>query len=1101
MSAPAPPPPYPEAGASNNRPSSSSSSANGGERIFQHIDDLKRSALSGFTANGSIHQLIDDADRALKQADFILRTFRRPDLSYVEYLRAFEIVVEVIPHNKGWADLQMDHQGGNLQKYQVLQNKINSLSEEYANIKEVIISNNRKSGTQSGQLSNRGHARSDSAGPVNGNDLNNQMGGIKIKPAPSPKPESLHGRAISTSGGVSVASDPLKDRLAALRNGAGPVDTSRPGSRASTGSSSHNSPVSTLSMPNSNDFGGRNSFETATPRPQGPRPQPPPPIPGKHPLDTAFAASMPQPPKATYSPARNMQITGNIEPPRHTARSLATSSSRKASMHSSASSHAPNGPQSSEGGDYFPAFRSPTTNGFPANQLPRRKSVHVPKETRYSVERLYDYLDRYNILLIDFRPRQDFDQGHVFARNVICIDPIHVTYGMSADQLLDRMVISPETEQEMFMNRDKYDLVIYYDNDTQSETYLTRPTSEIQTKLKYLHEALSDYNHEKPLQYPPILLIGGIEAWVDLVGKQALITSDTANRVKQGRAIQRRPLRDAAPLRPPKRRLQDYNPLDAEETQTWKERARAESVVIQTPAPLFDDRGQAIQEEPEAEDEELDSAAIEEFNERFPEAGALDRFAFSSQKPARAAPEPPPKVPMYPMAPPSSSHPTTPARPAPAAPRVSYTGVSDRGASQNAPVARSTSLAPYIPSKWLSANVYLPKTGLYNFRYTCYMNALIQALSGTVPMSLHFIEEHFGRSIQVETTKGGSKGIMPPIYMNLIKSLWKQDVNWIKPSTFRNFCGRLNGQWLSQEDEQDAKEFFDFLIDVLHEDLNVSWKHRPLPDLTEKEEERRERMPKTVVAKLEWQRFMHRNQSYILSLFGGQYSSRLSFPACGHTSTTHDFFFSISVEIPNLRYPTLDDCMRSYCKKERLDREESATCTICKEKRETDKQLTITRAPQFLVIHFKRFRTVTRGAQKIDKPVDFPLKNFDLEPYMLPQAPPQELEYIAHNYPPDIARPDQSMLPPYKYDAYAVVRHIGNTIQRGHYTTVVKDPARGVWREFNDQSHQDFIPGEGRYRGDNGVTNGQAYIVFYQRVLPPHVNVNAPIGPGGVGKI
>ena len=1074
--------------------------------MFAHIDDLKQQALGGFNPSGSVHQLIEDADRALKQADLILRTFRRPDLSYVEYLRAFEIVVEVIPRNKGWPDLQMDHRGGDLQKYQVLQNKINSLAQEYASIKETIVNNNLRNGVDPGQLRDKGHARTDSAASANGNDLNGAMGGIKIKPAPSPKPENLHGRAISTSVAASAAQDSLKDRLAALRNGTVPVDTSRPGSRASTNSSLNNSPVSTLTMPNSNDFGGRNSFETATPinsgptsRPQGPRPLPAPPVPGKLPLDTDFAAAMPQAPKATYSPARNMQVTGNIEPPRHTARSLVSTSSRKASITSSASSHAPNGSQPSDGGEYFPAFKPPTANGAPPSQVIRRKSVHMPKETRYSVERLYDYLDRYNILLIDFRPRQDFDQGHIFARNVMCVDPIHVIYGMSADQLLERMVISPEIEQEMFMNRNKYDLVIYYDNDTQSETYLTRPIGELQTKLKYLHEALLDFNYEKPLQYPPILLIGGIEAWTDLVGKQALITSDTANRVKQGRAIQRRPLRDGAPLRPPKRRLQDYNPLDAEETQNWKERARAESVVIQTPAPLFDDSGQAIQEEPEGELDELDSAAIQEFNERFPEAGSLDRYAFNAQKPTRAPPEPPPKVPMYPTAPPSSSHPTAPARPQPAAPRMSYTGVSDRAASQNAPLVRSTSLTPYVPARWLS--VTLPKTGLYNFRFTCYMNTLLQALSGTVPLSLHFIEEQFMGNIQTETTKGGSKGIMPSIYMNLIKSLWKGDVNWIKPTTFRKFCSRLNSQWGNDSEEQDAKEFYDFLIDVLHEDLNVRWMHRPLPDLNPQEEQKRERMPKTVVARLEWQRFLHRNQSAILSLFGGQYSSRLSFPACGHTSTTHDFLFSISVEIPNMRNPTLDDCMRSYCKKERLGREESATCGICNEKRETDKQLTITRAPQFLVVHFKRFQTARGGARKIGNPVDFPLENFDLEPYMLPQPSPEEANHIAQSYRQVVARPDQAMLPPYKYDAYAVVRHIGDSIKHGHYTCLVKDPARKVWRTFNDQIHDDFHPGDGRYSGGNAVTNGQAYIVFYQRNMPAHASANAPIGPGGVGKI
>ena len=50
--------------------------------------------------------------------------------------------------------------------------------------------------------------------------------------------------------------------------------------------------------------------------------------------------------------------------------------------------------------------------------------------------------------------------------------------------------------------------------------------------------------------------------------------------------------------------------------------------------------------EMEGEDEELESRLIQDFHERFPEAGSLDRFAFSSHKPSRAPPELPPIVPM-----------------------------------------------------------------------------------------------------------------------------------------------------------------------------------------------------------------------------------------------------------------------------------------------------------------------------------------------------------------------------------------------------------------------------------------------------------------------
>ena len=1110
MSAAAPPS-YPTNGGqpSNHRPSSSSS-VNGGERVYEHIQDLRRKSQAGFHPHGSVYQLLEDAKLALNQAETLMK-FRRPDMSYVEYLRASEIVVEVIPRNKGWPELQMDHSGGGMQKYHLLQKRINAASEQYANLKEIIINNNRRSGVQPAQSDGGSHVTTEPAPQVNGNSLSGAMGAIKIKPSPSPKPESLHGRALSSTSpangapGPSAPPDPLKDRLAALRNASGNIDTSRPDSRGSNSSSIHGSPVS---IPSADGYGNRSSLDALSrlssgpgPRPLGPRGMPNanagPPLPGKLPLDTNISAAMPQEPKATYSPARNMQTAGNIELPRHTPRSLASTSARKSSLGptSSASSHAPNGIHQSETGDYFPSY-TPPANGAPPPAVSRRKSVHVPKETRISAERLYDYLERFNILLIDFRPRQDFDLGHIYARNVICIDPLHMSQGMSAEQLLERMVISPDVEQEMFMNRDKFDLVVYYDTQTQSETFLQRPMGELQTKLKYLHEALYDFNQDKPLQRPPILLIGGIDAWADLVGNQALITSDTAAKAKQGRPIQRRPAPGPSQLRNPKRRLRDYNPLDDEEERRWRERARAESVVLPTPPALVGEEGEVIPEGNEAEEEEPNSA-IDRFNERFPEAGQLERYAFSTLQPSRSPPQPPPKVPMYPAPPPvPASYPSVPARPAPAAPRMSYTGVSDRAVSQTAPLTRTSSLTPYIPNKYLAANLRLPRTGLDNFRFTCYMNATLQALSGTLPLSIYFFEDAYTRTLQTDNWKG-TKGVMSQLYSNLIKSLWKDDVSYIRPSTFRNFCGRLNKEWGRDDQEQDAKEFFDFLIDCLHEDTNWKWSRTPLRELTKFEEAKREKMPKSVVAKVEWDRFTHRDQSFITSLFGGQYSSRLFFSGCGHTSTKHDAFYALSVEIPDVRgrNPTLDDCLRSYCVEEELTGEDRPKCDQCDERRDATKQIMLTRAPQFLVVHFKRFRTSGRYTKKIEAPIDFPIENFDLEPYMLRQPSPSETESIAQQHGPEYLKQDPGMTPPYKYDAYAVIRHIGTTIQSGHYTALIKDRARGIWRCFNDRSHEEFVPGQGRFRGSNDVRNGQAYIVFFQRVLP------SQLGPGGVNKI
>lgn len=1083
------------AGNGDSRPGSSSYN-NGGERVFQHLRDLQRQAKDGYNPQGSAHQLLEEAQRSFNQSDYLLQ-MRRPDLAFVEYVRASDIVVNIIPRAKGWPDLQMDHGGGELQKYNLLKTRVNTSFEQFENIKGIIVNNNKRSGVQPKGGADGGHVRTGSApeGLRNGANVGG-TGAHRKGPPPAPKPNSMHGRAVSTS--VPPSNGPntvtkLTDRFARLGNPK--VDTTRPESRSSNPSSVHSSPIS--KMPDPSDFNGnrasldgRSNGPTQS-KPQGPRSMPAgqkgPPLPSKLPLETSLAASMPREPRPTYTPARNMQANGNIELPRHTPRSLASSSTRKNSgPSSSAASVAPNGAY--EGGDYFPAMAPPRTDGVatPPPPASRRKSVLKPKETRISNEKLYDYLELYNILLIDFRSRQEFDQGHIYARNVICVEPLHVTQGMSADELVERMVISPEHEQELFMNRDKFDLVVYYDAQTQSETFLTRPIGEFQTKLKFLHEALYEFNHEKPLQRPPIVLIGGIDAWTDLLGNQALLASDTANKGKQSRPIQRRPV-NVGPLRSSKRRLREYNPMDDEEEKQWREKARAESTFFPTSASLINENGESIEDLDENDEDQ--HRVIDEFNKRFPDANSIETYAFAGVRPDRAPPEPPkvpnlpPKVPYptYPQAPSPSNYESAPARPKPAAPRPSYTGVSDRAGSQNVPAARSSSLAPYIPPKYLAANLRLPKTGLINMGNTCYMNATLQALSATTPLSIFFLDDTFRRMLQKENWNG-TKGVLSELYSNVIRSLWKGDVDAIRPSSFRTFCGRLQSDW-AQRQEQDAKEFFDFLIAHLSEDLNVNWKRTPLRPLTQQEEKKREQMPAVVVSKTEWGRHTHRDQSFFTSLFGGQHRSRLTFAECGHTSTTYEAFTTVSVELEKVykgqivHLSTLDQCFTSYCEVEHMDATQAVHCTFCDKTRTATKQITFTRAPQFLVMHFKRFRST---GERINSRLDFPLEGFDLEPYMVKPPTQAEADNVARTYGAQALENDASTTPPYKYDAYAVVRHHGDRISTGHYTAVVKDRAKGVWRSFSDDKYTELSRG-----AEKDLKDKSAYIVFYQRSLGP----------------
>ena len=163
-----------------------------------------------------------------------------------------------------------------------------------------------------------------------------------------------------------------------------------------------------------------------------------------------------------------------------------------------------------------------------------------------------------------------------------------------------------------------------------------------------------------------------------------------------------------------------------------------------------------------------------------------------------------------------------------------------------------------------------------------------------------------------------------------------------------------------------------------------------------------------------------------------------------------------------------------------LSGDEVWKCPRCKKEREATKQITITRAPQFLVVHFKRF-SAGRGesAKKVRTPIDFPLHDFDLEPYMLPAPSAAEAQAVARDFGAQELKTDQSMTAPYKYDAYAVMRHIGTTLTSGHYTCLARDTARKSWRHFNDTLIGDFDPE--RLPERDRLQNEMAYIVFYQR--------------------
>jgi ubiquitin carboxyl-terminal hydrolase 8 len=661
----------------------------------------------------------------------------------------------------------------------------------------------------------------------------------------------------------------------------------------------------------------------------------------------------------------------------------------------------------------------------------------------------------------------------VYAKSIICIEPVVLKENVSAEELEERLVVSPEHEQTLFEKRNEYDLVVYYDQNADSVSYLAgSPVGTSAPHLRALHDTLYEFNAYKPLKAgrPPALLLGGLDAWIDLLGQQSLATSSTAAVMsslqarkpvpRPGRGLGRVPTMASAnsSLEVRKRRLREFTPLNSKELSEWMEKSKNEEIDTST-------YGEEETEEPEESTQEPSTPFVhtyEAFLRRFPEPHHVQQsMTHPDSRP------PPGPTPNY-----AAQMPVAPSRPAPAVPRPSYSGVSD-GRHIQPHLERQNSAsrtALYMPTSNLG-RLKLPRTGLTNFGVTCYMNSTIQCLSATVMLSRFFIDNRFRYYVQKNWK--GSQGVMPGLYANLTRSLWKNDVEVIMPTSFRNFCGRLNREWAIDR-QQDAKEFFDFVVDCLHEDLNINWQRTPLRPLTFSEEMQRERMPVARVSKIEWDRYCHREESFISSLFAGQHASRLRCTTCKKTSTTYEAFYSISVEIPVEGTGDIYDCLRSYCKEEMLSGDEVWKCPHCKCKRMATKQIIITRAPQILVVHFKRFSaSKTQSARKIHTPIEFPLHGLRMDDFVIsyPSAAPQD---------PRAPPPMGATVPPFTYDAFAVLRHLGSSMGSGHYISLVRDAERQCWRKFDDERATDFNPRDLRSR--DRLQNEQAYIVFYERV-------------------
>ncbi|KAJ3211545.1 ubiquitin-specific protease doa4 [Dinochytrium kinnereticum] len=318
-------------------------------------------------------------------------------------------------------------------------------------------------------------------------------------------------------------------------------------------------------------------------------------------------------------------------------------------------------------------------------------------------------------------------------------------------------------------------------------------------------------------------------------------------------------------------------------------------------------------------------------------------------------------------------------------------------------------------------SVTMGLVGLRNLGNTCFMNSTLQCLSSTTPFSRYFLGGFYRKHINMLNPLG-SKGAVTDKYSQLIKSMWDGQETVVIPSEFKKRIGEHNSQFRGTE-QHDSQEFLAYLLDAIHEDMNVAYKPGAKKPVEEYDDDK---IPDEVCGVAVAAIFKIWLSNPLIRSYGPNLTLY-------KTSTTYNPFMYLSVPIPSKNSAGVQggpvylyDCLAKFAEAEVLDGDDAWHCPRCKTRRRTKKTLTVSRLPTVLIVHLKRFYFQGPFKDKIETYVDFPIKGLDLTSVSTAKAPDGSL-----------------------YDLYAISNHMG-TLTQGHYTAHIHNGHKGQWYLFDD---------------------------------------------------